>query len=228
MLHEGILLNLGTVDYNHAWELQKNLLAGRIAGTVPDTVLLLEHPHTITLGRRGNRLHLKASSEILEGMKIPVVHAERGGDITYHGPGQVVIYPILHLRECGLSLAGYVEALEELAIGVLEDFGIEGRRSEKNRGVWVGEDKIASVGIAVRKWVSFHGIALNCTTDLEYFGLIDACGLEGIKMTSIAKVSGKEISKSDLYRSIGFHLRRLFERDWQEKASVEVEALLSI
>lgn len=226
MLPKGILLNLGTVDYNEALELQKKLLAGRIMRTLPDTVIILEHPHTITLGRRGNLLHLKVSPEALKRMKIPVVHVERGGDITYHGPGQAVVYPILHLRECGLSLSEYVDALEDLVINVLEDFGIEGGRNYRNRGVWVGEEKIASIGIAVSKWVSFHGIALNCATNLVYFGLIDACGLEGIKMTSIAKILGEEISQPDLYSSLGFHLRKLFKRDWQEKALPEVEALL--
>lgn len=227
MLRKAFLLNLGTLDYNRSRDLQKRLHARRVIDVVPDTVLLVEHPHTITLGRRGNRLCLKASPEDLERMGIPVVQVERGGDVTYHGPGQAVVYPILYLRESGLSLADYVAALESLVIGVLGDFGIKGRRNGKNRGVWVGGDKIASVGIAVSRWVSYHGIALNCTTDLGYFGLIDACGLKGVEMTSISKILGKDVSGSEVGRSIAFHLRRLFERDWQERTLPEVEALLN-
>jgi lipoyl(octanoyl) transferase len=227
MREKGIFLDLGTCDYQEAWELQHLLWAKRVKGTLPDTVLFLEHPHTITLGRRGNRSHLKASPETLEKLKIPVIQVERGGDITYHGPGQAVIYPILHLEEHGLNISQYVERLEEFIIEVLSDFAIEGKRSPQKRGVWVGDDKVASIGVTISKWVSFHGLALNYHTNLQYFDLINACGLENNKMTSFAKILGRKISKGHLYKSLGVHFRNLFKRDWQEKQLGEIENLLN-
>jgi lipoate-protein ligase B len=226
MREKGILAYLGILDYTEAWELQHNLWARRVKRIIPDTVLLLEHPHTITLGKRGNRFHLKASPEILERLEIPVIHVERGGDITYHGPGQTIVYPILHLEDYGLNVTQYVETLEEFVIQVLKDFVIEGKRSRQNRGVWVGDDKIASVGVAISKWVSFHGLALNYNTNLKYFDLINACGLENNKMTSIAKILGREISRDDVHKSMGFHFKNLFRKDWQVKQLWEVEDLL--
>ncbi len=222
---KGIFLYLGICDYKEAWELQHHLWAKRVKGIIPDIVLFLEHPHTITLGRRGNRSHLKASPETLEKLEVPVIQVERGGDVTYHGPGQAVVYPILHLEEHGLDISRYVERLEEFIIQVLKDFAIEGKRSPQKRGVWVGDDKIASIGVTISKRVSFHGLALNYNTSLQYFELITACGLENNNMTSFAKILGKEISSRNLYKSLGVHFKNLFKRDWQEKQLWEIETL---
>jgi lipoate-protein ligase B len=191
---------------------------------LPDLLIFLEHPHVITLGRRGNRSHLIASPEVLEEMKISIFQVERGGDVTYHGPGQIVVYPILDLKEYGYRLIRYIGQLEGIILRVLKDFGIEGRRDPMNRGVWVDEEKIASVGVAIKRWVSFHGFSLNYETDLKYFELINPCGLEGQKMTTIAKIVGKEISRERLVKRIGFHFKQIFERDWQEKNLEELIA----
>lgn len=213
----GYILDLGLIDYKTAWELQHDLWSRRVKGELPDLLLFLEHPHVITLGRRGNRSHLVASPEELEALKIPLFHVERGGDVTYHGPGQLVVYPILDLKEYGYRLIRYVDQLEEVIIRVLRDFGMEGRRDSLNRGVWVNGDKIASVGVAIKRWVSFHGFSLNYATDLKYFDLIHPCGLVGKKMTSIADFLGRKISREGLVEKVSFHFKEVFQKKWEEK-----------
>ena len=224
MAKKGCIIHLGVMDYQEAWDLQHDLWAKRVQGALPDLLLLLEHPHVITLGRRGNRSHLIVSSEVLEAMKIPLFHVERGGDITYHGPGQMMVYPILDLKDYGYRLIRYVDQLEEVTLRVLKDFGIEGRRDPANRGIWVGNDKIASIGVAIKRWVSFHGLALNYETDLKYFDLIDPCGLAGTKMTSMEKVLGEKVSKAALIERICSHFGDIFESEWKEK---DLEGLMT-
>ncbi len=223
MYRNGYIVNLGIVDYAKALDLQHHLWSKRIVEEVPDLLLLLEHPHVITLGRRGDVSHLLVSPDILEAMKIPIFHTERGGDLTYHGPGQLVVYPIFNLKDYGYRLIQYVSQLEEVILSVLRDFGIEGRRDSSNRGVWVGGDKIASIGVAIKRWVSLHGLALNYTTDLKYFSLIHPCGLRGKKMTSMEKVLGRDILREELTKSIVFHFKKVFKRDWEEKRLEEVD-----
>ncbi|HSB06137.1 MAG TPA: lipoyl(octanoyl) transferase LipB [Thermodesulfobacteriota bacterium] len=225
MVPKGYITDLGLVDYGKAWELQRQLWSRRMEGEMPDLLLLLEHPHVITLGRRGNRSYLIASSEELEKMKVPIFHVERGGDVTYHGPGQMVGYPILNLKEYGYRLIRYVDQVEEVILRVLNDFGIEGKRDALNRGVWVGREKIASIGVAIKRWVSFHGFALNYDTDLKYFDLIHPCGLEGVKMTSMGKVLGRKISRKDVFEKICYHFKQIFERDWEEITLDQIKGL---
>jgi lipoate-protein ligase B len=152
---------------------------------------------------------------------------ERGGDVTYHGPGQLVGYPILNLKEYGYRLVRYVDQLEEVLIRALEDFGIEGKRDALNRGVWVGREKIASIGVAIKRWVSLHGFALNYNTDLNYFDMIHPCGLEGVRMTSMGKVLGKKISRKELTGKVCFYFKQMFEREWEEKPLEEIDSKLS-
>jgi len=222
MERSGYIIDLGLLDYQKAWDLQHQLWSRRVEEELPDVLLILEHPHVITLGRRGDRSHLIASSEVLEEMKIPVFHVERGGDVTYHGPGQMVVYPILNLKEYGYRVVRYVGQLEEVILRVLRDFGIEGRRDPSNRGVWAGEKKIASVGVAIKRRVSLHGIALNYETDLKYFNLINACGLKGKKVTSVAEILGTGISRARLLERVIFHVKEIFERNWEEKSLEEL------
>jgi len=222
MTNRGYIIDLGLLDYQRAWDLQHQLWTRRVEEELPDVLLFLEHPHVITLGRRGNRSHLIASQEVLERMKIPLFHVERGGDVTYHGPGQIVVYPIFNLKEYGYRVIRYVGQLEEVILSALKDFGIEGVSDPMNRGVWVNGEKIASVGVAIKRWVSFHGISLNYETDLKYFELINACGLKGKKMTSIEKILGTKISRKHLVERISFHFGEIFERDWEEKRLEEI------
>lgn len=222
MDRRGYIIDLGLIGYERAWELQRHLWSRRVAGELPDLLLLLEHPHVVTLGRRGNRSHLLVSAETLDRMEIPIFHVERGGDITYHGPGQMMAYPILSLKGYGYRLLRYVDQLEEVILHVLRDFTIEGRRDPLNRGVWVSGEKIASIGVAIKQWVSFHGFALNYETDLRYFDLMNPCGLEGRKMTSMAKILERRISRESLAERIRFHFRQIFTRDWEEKVLEEI------
>ena len=224
MDRRGYLFDLGLIDYEKAWDLQHQLWSKRVNDELPDMLLILEHPHVITLGRRGNRSHLIASPEVLETMKISVFHVERGGDVTYHGPGQMVVYPILDLKEYGYRLVRYIGQLEEVILRVLKDFGIEGKRDPLNRGVWVNGEKIASVGVAIKRWISFHGFSLNYETDLKYFELINPCGLEGKKMITMAKILGTEISRERLWERISFHSKEVFQKDWEKKELKELIA----
>ncbi len=217
MDQRGYILDLGLIDYKEAWDLQHDLWSRRVEGELPDLLLFLEHPHVITLGRRGNRSHLIVSPEVLEAMKIPIFHVERGGDITYHGPGQMMVYPILDLKEYGYRIIRYVGQLEEVILHALKDFDIEGRRDSSNRGVWANSDKIASIGVAIKRWVSFHGFSLNYETDLKYFDLINPCGLVGTKMTTMAKVLGTRVSREELAERICFHFGEVFGKKWEEK-----------
>jgi lipoate-protein ligase B len=218
----GYIIDLGLLDYQKAWELQHQLWLKRAEGELPDLLITVEHPHVITLGRRGNRSHLVASPETLEEMKIPLFHVERGGDVTYHGPGQIVVYPILDLKEYGYRLIRYIDQLEEVILRVLKDFGIKGKRDPLNRGVWVNGEKIASVGVAIKRWVSFHGLSLNYETNLRYFELINPCGIEGKKMTTMSKILGTGISREPLVGRIEFHFKQVFERDWKKKDLSEI------
>ena len=217
MERRGYIIDLGLMDYKKAWDLQHQLWSRRVEEALPDLLLFLEHPHVITLGRRGNRSHLLVSPEVLEEMEIPVYHGERGGDVTYHGPGQMVVYTILDLKNYGYRLIRYISQLEEVILCVLKDFGIVGRRDPLNRGVWVDEEKIASVGVAIKRWVSFHGFSLNYETDLKYFELINPCGLEGKKMITMAKILEERISRNSLVERVCFRFKRIFEMDLEEK-----------
>jgi lipoate-protein ligase B len=205
------------MDYKKAWDLQRDLWSRRVREELPDLLLFLEHPHVITLGRRGNRSYLIASQEILDAMAIHIYHVERGGDVTYHGPGQLVVYPILDLKGYGYRLIRYIDQLEEVILRTLKDFGMEGKKDSLNRGVWVNGEKIASLGVTIKRWVSFHGLALNYETDLSYFDLIHPCGLVGKKMTSMEKILGEKIPRERLIERIRFHFKEIFLRDWETK-----------
>jgi lipoate-protein ligase B len=217
MDQRGYIIDLGLIDYKEAWDLQRDLWSRRVKGELPDLLLFLEHPHVITLGRRGSRSYLIASQEVLDAMAIPVYHVERGGDVTYHGPGQLVVYPVLDLKGYGYRLIRYVDQLEEVILRTLKDFGIEGKKDSLNRGVWVSGEKIASLGVTIRRWVSFHGLALNYKTDLSYFDLIHPCGLVGKKMTSMEKILGEKVPREDVVARIIFHFGGIFGGEWIEK-----------
>ena len=198
------IYELGTVPYEKALEYQENLLARRIAEETRDSLILLEHPPTITTGRKGNTEHLLVREEHLGKHGISFVHASRGGDITFHGPGQIVGYPILNLKNHGMDIRKHLRMIEEMIIRTLRDFDIEGRRIDGVTGVWVKRSKIASIGIAIRKWVTYHGFALNVSTDLDYFDLILSCGITDVRMTSIGSWLGNEenVGMDDVTRSV--------------------------
>jgi lipoate-protein ligase B len=208
---EWLWLDLDLFDYTRARDLQLQFVNARREGNLEtDAVLFLEHPSVFTLGRRGNLKNQKVSKSFLESRGIPVIRVERGGDITYHGPGQLVIYPIVDLKASGWRVVEFVEALEEVMIRTLMDWGIKAERNPKNRGVWVDTSKIGSVGIAVRRSVSFHGLALNVNTELEPFTWVHPCGLQGACMTSMKEIMGKEIAMEDVRRTTATYIQEIF------------------
>ena len=198
------IYELGTVPYEKALEYQENLLARRIGEEIQDSLILLEHPPTITTGRKGNTENLLVREEYLKKHGISFVHASRGGDITFHGPGQIVGYPILNLKDHGMDIRKHLRMIEEMIIRTLRDFDIEGRRIDGVTGVWVKRSKIASIGIAIRKWVTYHGFALNVSTNLDYFELILSCGITDVRITSIGNWLGneEEVKMDDVTRSV--------------------------
>ena len=189
---------LGTVPYQEAWDLQRELVARRAAGEIPDTLLLLGHPPVITLGRGGTADHLVASPDQLEARGVEYVETDRGGDITFHGPGQVVGYTIVDLAARGRDLHCYLRDVEETLIRALAAFGIEAGRSPGLTGVWVGDAKVAAIGIRVTRWVTHHGFALNVDTDLSYFDLIVPCGIEGKRVTSMRALLGRPVERAQV------------------------------
>ena len=194
-----LFLDLGLMDYRESWALQLRLVDARKDDLLKnDVVLFLEHPAVFTLGRRGGHTNLKVTESFLASRGIPLVHVERGGDITYHGPGQLVAYPVVHLRAMGLGVLPFVEGLEEIMIRTAAEWAIKAERNPRNRGAWVGPNKIGSIGIAVRRSVSFHGLALNVNTDLEPFTWVNPCGLQGVMITSMKQILGREIPMEDL------------------------------
>lgn len=215
MQMKATLRDLGVMDYKEAYDIQLDLVEKRKNGAIDsDVFLLTEHPSVFTLGRRGGRENLMVSEEFLRGRGVSVIHVERGGNITYHGRGQVVVYPILELRDAGLSVGDYIFRLEEVMIRLSADFGIKAARDPRNHGVWVGHCKLGSVGIAIRHGISFHGLALNVNTALEEFDWIQPCGLAGVRMTSLAKELKKELPMDKAKTLLAGHLQTIFQREF--------------
>ncbi len=206
-----LVYDLGLIDYQKALVIQEKLLFSRKQGTIPDVLLLLQHPSVFTIGRSGIVENIIVPEKRLINENIPVFQSSRGGDITYHGPGQLVGYPILNLKENGLTVHQYVWNLEEITIRALADFGIDGQRSEGRRGVWVGEQKICSLGLRVSGQVSMHGFALNVSNDLKYFRYIIPCGLIGVSITSVSKLLERPIELRVVQRSLLKHFSDVFK-----------------
>ncbi len=201
--------DLGRMDYGEAFELQCVLVEQRKRDEIADQFLIVEHPHTITLGRNGHMENLVAREDELARAGVAFLHTNRGGDITYHGPGQIVGYPILDLREWKRDVMAYVRALEQTIIDALADFGIGAGREPGMTGVWIDGAKIAAIGVHVSRWVTSHGFALNVTTDLSYFQHIVPCGL--VKpVTSIAAL-GTAVPRENVMERLVHHFGRVFD-----------------
>jgi len=210
------LLNLSQTDYRFAYRLQQDAVAARHAGRLDrDLVVMLEHPPVFTLGRRGGRDNLIVPEEILQARKIEIVPVERGGDITYHGPGQVVVYLIMDLKSNRLSVIDFVTGLEAAMVRTAGHWGIMAAGNDAFRGAWVERRKLGSVGITVRRGITFHGLALNVNTDLEPFSWINPCGIQGCTMTSLAKETGHEVAMAEVRQQMAEHLGNLFGLLWE-------------
>jgi len=204
-------IELPVTEYKEAWQLQSNLVAAKYHKTThKNVVLLLEHPPVFTLGRRGGLNNLRVSDNFLEKADIPVIQVERGGNITFHGPGQLVVYPIIHLQAAKLSVVHYVENLEEVMIRTAADWGITAVRNPINRGVWVGNRKLGSIGIAIRRGICFHGMALNVNTSLEPFQWITPCGLDDTEITSMETEHCGNVSMKQVSERVKHHFESVF------------------
>jgi len=202
---------LGVVEYGAAYKLQKRLHQERVEGEIGDTLLLLEHPPTITLGKAGSIENILVPRETLHRMGISLYFVDRGGDVTYHGPGQLVGYPILDLSSRGGDLKRYVRDLEEVLIRTLEDFSIEAGRDPRHAGVWIDQKKIASIGLSIREWVTMHGFALNVCSNLEGFSLIHPCGFKDRKAASMQELLGFQPSMDQVTERLLGHFSEVFD-----------------
>ena len=203
-------VNLGLTEYKSTWDLQRRIFELRVAGKVSDVLLLNEHNHVYTLGKSSDNNHLLATETELKSNGAEVFHIDRGGDITYHGPGQLVVYPILDLNNYYLDIHRYLRDLEEVIIRTLSEFGIRSHRDEKFTGVWVGSDKIAAIGVKVSRWVTMHGFALNVNTDLTYFDRIIPCGIFHKGVTSLHRLLGKPVPMNEVCRAVGHNFGEVF------------------
>jgi lipoyl(octanoyl) transferase len=199
------------MEYGAAFELQRELVERRKRDEIPDQLLLVEHPHVITLGRNGKPEHLLASEEHLRRAGIALYLTDRGGDITYHGPGQLVGYPILDLKQWKRDVVAYLRAIEQALIGALGEFGLRGARAAGMTGVWVEGAKVAAIGVHLSRWVTSHGFALNVTTDLGYFQYIVPCGLSK-PVTSMEKLLGRDPVRENVMAAVVRHFGEVFGR----------------
>ncbi len=205
---------LGIIDYQEALKLQISLLEKRMKEEIEDVLLLLEHPPTFTIGRSGKYEHLLSNVEELKKRGIHFEAISRGGDVTYHGPGQLVGYPIVDLNKFKRDIYQYLRSIEEMIIYTLSDFNINAERIKGLTGVWVHDEKVASIGVGVKRWITYHGFALNVNTELSYFDMIIPCGIPGTKITSIKKILGdrENINMIKVESSIINAFSKVFDR----------------
>ena len=210
---------LGRVRYGDALQLQRDLVARRIAREIPDTLLLLEHEPVVTLGKVARAEHVLVDRERLSKLGVEIFETDRGGDVTFHGPGQIVGYPILDLNELRRDVKWYLEQLEEVMIRTCARHGIEASRRPGMTGAWVGPEKIGAIGVRVERWVTSHGFAFNVATDLDYFGLIVPCGLRGEGVTSLSSRLGRALDLERVTRDVAEAFGAVFERDLRPAAA---------
>jgi lipoyl(octanoyl) transferase len=223
-------VDLGMIPYGPACELQQRVVEARKAAAIPDVLLFCEHPHVITLGRNAKRDHLLAGNQVLSQMNTELRPTNRGGDITYHGPGQIVGYPILDLTGHHRDVRWYVEQLEEVMIRTSADFGLAARRVEGQHGVWIdapaGEEKLGALGVHLSRWVTSHGFAYNVSTDLRYFDLIVPCGITDKRVTSLERALGRPIAIDDVRDRIIAHFTATFGVAIKRMSSEELTNVL--
>jgi lipoyl(octanoyl) transferase len=225
---ECLTIDLGLIGYAEAWDLQKRIVAARKASlfessrdkdAIKDVLLLCQHPHVITLGRNSKRENLLASEHVLRQKGVELYETDRGGDITYHGPGQIVGYPIVNLAAIRRDVVWYVRMLEEAMIRATGEFGITAERVPGKTGIWVKagglEEKLAAIGVHISRWVTSHGFAYNVSTDLRYFDLIVPCGIADRKATSLEKLLEREVESAEVAPKLARHLGELFGLEMQ-------------
>jgi lipoate-protein ligase B len=225
------IVNLGLVPYLPAFDWQHRLVQARKAGSIPDVLLLCEHPHVITLGRNGKRDNLRVNDRLLVQQSVDFHLTDRGGDITYHGPGQIVGYPILDLSDHRRDVRWYVEQLEEVMIRAARDFGISAKRDAAHRGVWVstaaGSEKLAALGVHLSRWITSHGFAFNVSTDLRYFDWIVPCGIAGSRAASLEKLLGRAVRSDEVQPRLVAHFAEVFGCEMKVVSIAELARALS-
>ncbi len=219
--HKVIVLECGLTDYKSVWDFQRKLFDLRIQRKISDVLLLTEHNHVYTLGKSSDGNHLLANESELNSTGAEVYHVDRGGDITYHGPGQLVGYPILDLNNYYLDIHRYLRDVEEVIIRTLTEYGVTSRRDGNFTGVWIGADKIAAIGVKVSRWVTMHGFALNVSTDLSYFERIIPCGIFHRGVTSLADHVGVRVSVGEVSRILTRHFGEVFGAHIIERSADE-------
>lgn len=214
---------LGLIDYDSALRLQRERVEERKADRVPDLLLLLQHPRVITLGVKGDggRSHIVATPERLDELGVAVAEAGRGGDVTFHGPGQVVGYPIIDLKPDRCDVHRYVRDIEEVMIRVCADYGLQAGRIAGLTGTWIGPEKIGAIGVRISRWVTSHGFAFNVTTDLDAFRLIVPCGIADRGVTSLQKALGRPVAIEEVEEKLVRHFADVFEREVASDSSAE-------
>jgi len=211
MKKEALILNLAIIPYEEAFDLQKRLVEMRSQDNINDILILLEHPPVLTVTRKATLKNILASPDELKEKGISLCKTNRGGDITYHGPGQLVGYPIMDLKEHGKDLHKYIRNIEEMIIKLLRDYDISAHRDKNNPGVWVGKEKIAAIGIAVKSsWTTMHGFSLNINPDLNHYSLIVPCGITDKGVTSLSKLLGKSVSQKEVRERLIQHFQEVF------------------
>lgn len=216
------VVDLGREDYKIVWDVQKKIHQKRVCNEVDDTFLLVEHNPVVTMGKSGKDQHLLLPQKLLQEKGIAYYEIERGGDVTFHGPGQLIGYPIMNVKEGLAGIRPYIERLEETIIAALADFAIAATTKDKMIGVWTEAGKICSIGVAVKRWVSFHGFALNVNTDLSYFDLIVPCGLQNVKMTSMQELKQQHIQLDRVKKSVIRNFGKVFGVTIRERCLDEI------
>ncbi len=216
---KAVLIDISKIsEFEEVWRFQSLFHKLRVEGRIEDVLIFAEHNHVYTIGKAGDEADLKVNKTFLSQVGVKVFKIDRGGKITYHGPGQIVCYPIFKLDEIGFDVYSYLRSLEEVIIRTLEDYGIKARRINGLTGVWVGEEKIASIGIKVSHWVTMHGFALNVNTDLRYFDFIFPCGLKNVEMTSMKKILGFDVSINEVKEKLKEKFKDVFGLEFLVKA----------
>lgn len=203
----------GTIPYREAWSLQKDLAERRKAGGIDDQLVLLEHPSVYTFGRRGDLGHMKVAADRWGELGIDVVHTDRGGDVTWHGPGQLVGYPVISLAPDRKDVVKYVRDLEEAILRTLADFDVRAGRIAGLTGVWAGDEKVAAIGVRVSRWVTSHGFALNVCNSLEPFRRIVPCGIEGKGVTTLSRLAGRDVAVDEAVDRFVVRFAEVFDRE---------------
>lgn len=203
-----MILDLGMIEYEEAWKIQRELVAERRLGRIEDSIMVVEHPAVVTIGRSGSRKNLLVEEDTLIKDKIRVMQVDRGGDITFHSPGQLVAYPVIDLKKRVRDLHNYLRGLEGIIIAFLEKYGVKAVRRKEATGVWVKDEKIAFIGVAAKDWVTYHGLSININNNTGFFSMMNPCGMEGLKVTSLGRIIKRAVPMAEA--------KKMFLREFNE------------